>query len=234
MRYGLEHNDERRRQLQRKHHPFTGGDLDVLDYDLIEGLDVVVHGQIDARSPVKLAQIFVQRHRFRIVRGDSANPWAYGESDLHHFVERRAVPRGAKRANIFVLDDRLQRRIGVENPAAAWTQNVPGNLEQADRGCMQEPRDGALLVEAVICGEGKRVQPAQAPIRSLHYKRFYRIGDCGIDGIPQELKKGTGFAHDPPSGWLGRLDRLGLLRFRLGRAEKWRLREPERNMRAGI
>ena len=30
MRYGLEDNDELRRQLQRKHHPFAGGDLDVL------------------------------------------------------------------------------------------------------------------------------------------------------------------------------------------------------------
>ena len=60
---------------------------------------------------------------------------------------------------------------------------------------MQERGDGALFVEAVLGGEGERVDAAKIAIGRFAHRLLDGGGAVGIGRLPQHAEKGFGFAH---------------------------------------
>src|SRR6266702_171383 len=125
---------------------FAGRQLDGIDDRLVDDL-LEVLGQVDSRAPEDLAVIFPHRQRMGIVRRDPANARVHREGYFDHLVERGFVADGAQCAGVLVAVDGLERGTGVEHAAAAGTEYVPGQVEQADAGRMQERGDRPLFIE---------------------------------------------------------------------------------------
>jgi len=198
MRDRLEDEDEFLRQVQRHHQPLAGRNLGAVDDDRLHDLFEILR-QVDARPPVELTEIFADRQRFGRVGGDAPYPRADGEGHLDQFVERRLVARRAERADVFVLDDGLQRRVRLQHPAAAGAQHVPRYVEQTERRGMEETGDGRLLVEAIGFCEGERIDAAKAPIGAEFDGPLDGRGDGRNDRLTQDRDGCMRFAHDPVS-----------------------------------
>ncbi len=65
----------------------------------------------------------------RIVRRDPPNARIHCEGNLDHFVERRLIAAGAKRAIISFLVHGFECISNVKHPAAARTKYIPGQIE---------------------------------------------------------------------------------------------------------
>lgn len=70
------------------------------------------------------------------MRVDVANPRAHRNRDLDHVVQRRLIAGSAECAIVLLLVQALKCRAGIEDAAAAWTEYVPGQLEDSDAGRM--------------------------------------------------------------------------------------------------
>ncbi|MNL60846.1 hypothetical protein D3C87_1846950 [compost metagenome] len=58
MGHRLEDDDELGRKLQRDHGLFAGRQFERLEYEVLDHFLVVIVGQIDAGTPIDLAEIF--------------------------------------------------------------------------------------------------------------------------------------------------------------------------------
>ena len=192
MRHRLEHDDELRRQLQRQHRLFAGRQLQRIERHLVGQRGERLLVEIDARAPEHLLVIFPQRQRVGIMRGDAPDPRADGEGDLDLLVDGGLVAAGAQAAMIVFGAQRFQRVVGIEHAAAAGTQHVPGQIEQAEPRGMQEARDRLLLVEAGALGKIQRVDAVEFMILAVLDQPRDRIGDRRIGGLLQHAKTGPG------------------------------------------
>lgn len=188
MRDRLEHDDEFRRKLYGQHRLFTGRKLDILQRERFHLLRQILFRQIGAGRQVDLAEIFHQRQFMWSVGGNLAYAWTDGECYLDHLVEGWRIALGAQRASIFVLLHGFQRGVGVEHAAAAGAQNIPGDVEDAHARCMQKGADGAFLVEAILAGEGQRIDAAKLAVLARGDGLLDRL-DClriDIGRLPQK------------------------------------------------
>ena len=207
----LENDDELGRKLDRQCAFFARRKLQMVDDEIVHDRLVALLRQVDARTPVHLAEIFLQRQFVGIMRGDPADPRTDGEGDVDHLVERRFVGIGAERADIFVPLDGLQRRVGVEHAAAARAKHVPGYVEHADARRMQEGRDRAFLVEAVPGRKRQRIDAAKLMVLAFGDKPLDCVDHATVGGLPQQRKNILGFAHGflrrirCPAGKAGRM-----------------------------
>jgi hypothetical protein len=151
--------------------------------------------QVDARAPEDLAVVFHFGQRIGTVGSDAAYARAYGEGNLHHLVEDRLVSRSAQPARIFLAIEGLEGRAGIEHAAAAGTEHVPRQLEQAEPRRVQEGGDHPLFIEAILGGEGERVDAAEVAIGRLAHRALDRGNTLGVGRLPQHAEKGFGFAH---------------------------------------
>ena len=60
---------------------------------------------------------------------------------------------------------------------------------------MQKGGDHALLIEAVLGGEGERVDAAEVAIGRVAHRALDRGNALGVGRLPQHAEKGFGFAH---------------------------------------
>ena len=129
------------------------------------------------------------------MRSDPAHPRTDREGHFHHVVERGLVGGIAERAIVLVAFHRLERGTRVKHAAAAGTQDVPRQFEQAEPGGVQERGDRAFLVESTLGGEGERVDAAQLAIKPALHQIFDGGDTIRIGRLPQDTKQGFGFAH---------------------------------------
>src|SRR5262249_9237886 len=83
----------------------------------------------------------------------------------------------------------------VEYAAAAGTEHVPAEIEQAEPGGMQEAGNHLLFVEAGPAREFQQVDAVERAILALLDQIPDRIDDAGIGGLPQHRKQSLGFTH---------------------------------------
>jgi len=103
----------------------AGGNLEAVEDHGVHDLLVIVLRQYDTGAPVHLPEIFEDRQLVRAVAGDAADARIDCERHLDELVQGRRIAGGAERADIFLLDHRLQRGVGVEDAAAAGAEHVP-------------------------------------------------------------------------------------------------------------
>src|SRR4051794_10804101 len=95
---------------------------------------------------------------------NAADTRADGERHLDHLVKRGLVSGSTERAMIAVPVHRLQGGIGVEHAPTAWTEDIPGHLEQPNPGSVEEGSDCLLLVQAVVGCERESIDAVQVAI----------------------------------------------------------------------
>ena len=160
-----------------------------------------IRGKIDAGAPEDLAKVVPDRERIGIVSRDSAHLRADGEGDLHHLVQRRLIAGGAERALVVLLVHVSQGRSRVEHAAAAGTQDIPRQLENANARGVQERGDHSLFVQAALRCEIEDVDAAKFVIRRVpdqcfHGSDRFRVGRLSHDA---EQALGARFAHGAKS-----------------------------------
>ena len=191
---GIEEDEISGRELQGEDGPLARRQLDYFErHPLDPGL--VVGRQIDPGAPEDLAVVFDGRQLVGAMRGDLAEPWADGEGDLHHIVERGLIGGGAEGAFVFRLIEGLQRRIGVEHPGAAAADDIPGHLEQAEPRRMQEGGDEALLVDPFLGRESQGVDLVERVIGRVADHALDHGDGTGVRGLLQDGEEGLSFAH---------------------------------------
>ena len=122
------------------------------------------------------------------MRGDFANPGAYGETHLDHFVQRGFIACGAKRTVVFLLVHSLERGAGVEYATAARTQQIPRHFKQSQPCAMQECGNRQFLVEIVGCGKIKDVDAIERAVRAFPHQAFDRLRHRRVGGLAQRCK----------------------------------------------
>src|SRR6185437_16280466 len=105
---------------------------------------------------------------------DLADAWVHREGHLDHLVEGRLVAGGAQRAVVFLAMHRFQRRIGVEDAAAARTQDVPREIEDPEPRGMQESADRLLFVETVRRREIERIDTVERRVADSADEALHR------------------------------------------------------------
>ena len=133
--------------------------------------------------------------------GDSAHLRADGEGDLHHLVQRGLIAGGAERALVVLFVHVSQGRGRVEHAAAAGTQDIPRQLENADARGVQERGDHSFFVQAALGREIEDVDAAKFVIGSVPDQCFhggdrFRVGRLSHDA---EQTLGARFAHGAKS-----------------------------------
>ena len=103
-----------------------------------------------------------------------------------------------------------QRSGGIEYAAAAGTQDVPGQLENSNAGCVQERGDDALFVKAPFSRKIQDVDPAKLAIGAVADQRFHGGNHLRISGLPHyaEQALGSSFAQWIPVPKSLRPDRI--------------------------
>ena len=196
------------RQGQRHRGLFARLKLHDVECDLFDDL-LGVLGEIDGRAEEDLARVFGERKRIGFVRRDPADSRVHGEGDLDELVERRFVVLRAKGAEVFGTVESLQRRARLEHAAAARAERAEAHVEEPEARRMHERADRRLFVEAVLGGEGERVDPVQRPVGTgLHLPledgRHLRVGR-----LPKKTPERPRFSHAASS----------LIEFRFARIE---------------
>ena len=87
MRHRLEHDHELIGQLQRQHRLLAGRQFDGFERNLIDQPGDRLLAQVHPRTPEHLAVIFPDRERIGIVRGDTSDARADGESNLDAVID---------------------------------------------------------------------------------------------------------------------------------------------------
>ena len=131
----------------------------------------------------------------RIVRRDPANARVDREGNLDHLVERRLIAGGAERAVISLLVHGFEGMSDVEHSAAARAKHIPGQIEQAKPGGMQEATDGLFLIEAFVGGKRQHIESAELTIAAVADQRLDGGNDLGIGRIAQRVEKRFRVAH---------------------------------------
>ena len=91
--------------------------------------------------------------------------------------------------------DGLERRADIEHAAAAGTQHVPRQFEQAEPGGVQERGQRALFVEAVLGGEIEHIDAAEVAIGRFTNRLLDGGNAIGIGRLPQHAEKSFRFTH---------------------------------------
>jgi hypothetical protein len=94
---------------------------------------------------------------------------------------------------------RAQRLRRGEHAAAAGTQHVPAQLEQAEPRGMQERADRLFLGEAALGGEGQHIDPAEIAIAAVADQALDLGHDAGIGRRPQGFEQSLRVAHGAKS-----------------------------------
>src|SRR5262249_10213097 len=103
--------------------------------------------------------------------------------------------RGAEPACIFLAIEGLERRTGLEHAAAAGTEYVPRQLEEAKPRRVQERSDHPLFIKTMLGGERERIDAAELAVGRVAHCPL-DLGDTfGVGRLPQDAEKGFGFAH---------------------------------------
>ena len=129
------------------------------------------------------------------MRGDAPDARADGKGDFDLLVDRGLIAAGAQAAMIVVVTQRFQRGVGIEHAAAAGTQHVPGQFEQAEPRGMEEAGDHPLFVEPGTLREIQHVDAVELVVLALLDQLQDRVGNRRIGGLPQHRKLGLDVAH---------------------------------------
>jgi hypothetical protein len=89
----------------------------------------------------------------------------------------------------------LESLRGVEHPAAARAQHVPGHFEQPQPRGVQETADRLFLVESMLGGEVQDIDAAQFPVAAVADHRFDRADDILVSRTAQRIEQRLGVAH---------------------------------------
>ena len=182
-------------QGQRQDRTFAGGQFQRVQKRLVQQFVETLIGDIDARPPVDAAQVFRQRQLVRAVAGDAADAGVDGKGDLDQFIQRRRIIGGAERAVVFGPHHGFQRGIGVQHPAAAGTQHVPRQIENAQRRRVQEPGDGALRVQRATQRKGGHVHAQEIAVVAVAEQCFDGVRHVRIRRLPQQPEQRIGLGH---------------------------------------
>ena len=184
-----------RRQLQRHHRLLAGRQFKRIQRHLVGQRRERFLVEIDARTPEHLLEIFPDRQRVGVMRGDAPDPRADREGDLDLLVDRGLVAAGAQAAMIVVMAQRFQGRVGIEHAAAAGTQHVPGEIEQAEPRGMQEAGNHPLFVEPGSRRKIQHIDAVEFVVLAVFDQPPNRIGHRRVGGLLQQRKLGLGVAH---------------------------------------
>lgn len=131
----------------------------------------------------------------RIVRLDPSNTRVDREGDLNHLVERRLIAGRAERAVISLLVHGFEGMSDVEDSATTRAKHIPGQIEQAKPGGVQEATDGLLLIEAFVGSKREHIESTELTIAAVANERLDGGNDLGIGRIAQRVEKRFRVAH---------------------------------------
>jgi len=83
------------------------------------------------------------------------------------------------------VDDTLEARAGVEHPATAGTEHVPGHVEDAETRRMQKRGDRRFLVQMVPACERKHVDTVEFAIGATRDGGFDALGRSLVGRLSQ-------------------------------------------------
>ena len=96
---------------------------------------------------------------------------------------------------VTVVTHALERRIGIEDAAAARAKHVPRHLHGAELRGMQQRRDGVVRVEAAFRRKAQRVDPRKALIGPIADQGLQCLGRDRVGRLAQGGEKRVAVLH---------------------------------------